>query len=169
VLYGHPGLGFIEDNTLRVAICVAIVIAQHMCELDPVATLADGPFPAVNYFIGFESLELRVVGLAHRAHAYAHEVLSWLGLVITHCRFVIHELFDRTHDGVVQLRVILRKPLAKIFVVFGFETLNHTRPVEPRAAIVAAFRIRKQKLCSDRVCGDLGAWEFLVRCEAGKR
>ena len=121
----HSRLRFVEIDSLGVVVGVAVVVPEILGEFDPIAAFTHGPFPGVDYVVGFEPLEFCLIRLAKRADSDAHEFTARLGFVVSDGRFVINKLLHRSHDRVVQLRVIFRKPLSEIFVVFELQTLNH--------------------------------------------
>src|SRR6185437_7867121 len=55
--------------------------------------------------------------------------------------------FHRSHDRVMDRRRIFRKPLTEIRVARILQRGHHTRPVEPRSAIIAIGRIRQIESC----------------------
>src|ERR1700726_1577123 len=93
-----------------------------------------------------ELLEARILGFAHSAYSDLHEALTRFSLLVAQARAIGEKLLHRTHDGIVNLRVVPVEPFAEIFVAFELKTRNRARPVEPRAAVVTVLGIRQQQV-----------------------
>ena len=156
VLDEHFGLAFRQPDGLRIAICVAVGVAEFMDELDPVVTLADLPFAVVHDVVGGEPLVWLVVCLAHGADADADERTARLRLGVSDGAVVADELLHRPGDRVVQLRVVLVVPDTEVLVALRLEAKDHARPVEACTAVVAALGVREVELHRGDAVRDLG-------------
>ena len=81
----------------------------------------------------------------------------------------LSETPDRSHDGVVDLRVVLVEPLAEIFATAHAQAGDLPRPVESGPAVVAALRIGQIELGRDRAVGNLRLRKFRGGQEHGGR
>src|SRR5262249_34940546 len=143
-------------DSLLVHVRVAGIAVEHVREFDPVFALANGPLTRVDDVVGTEALVGGFVWLFHRANADPDKILTRLRVFVSQAYITREELFHRTHDGVVSFRIVLLEPLPEILVAMVTQAVDHARPIEPRALVVALLRIRKVEFRLDRTVGNPG-------------
>ena len=167
VLDEHLRLPSDQPDRLRVPVGIPQIAFQLVDKLDAISCRPDRPAPGIDDVVRPETLIRAILGLAEDADADPHEGAADRRLLIPEAGIACQELLDRSHDGVVDLRVVLVEPLTEIFATAHAQAGDLPRPVESGPAVVAALSIGQIEPCRDRAVGNLRLRKFRGRQEHG--
>src|SRR5690349_7679144 len=137
MLQSQHRLDISKPYCLAVAVGVARVTGHLMSEFDPVRSSANGTLAGIDNLVRLEPLVGGLIGFLHHAYADADEALARLGVGVSQSSVMSEKLLHRTGNRIVRLRVVLVEPGAEVLVAFVAQAVDHARPIEPRAPIVA--------------------------------
>src|ERR1700716_1898341 len=127
-----------------------------MSKLDTILVLVDRPLSRVDNLVCVVRTVSGLVGFANSADANADKRSAGFGLVITQALVIGAELLHRPGDRIMDFRVVVFVPAAKIFMSPELKAGNDPRPIEPRAAVGAVLAIGKHQLRVNQSIRDLG-------------
>ena len=163
------GLTFYESHGFAVEICVSVVSAQLMAELDSIFMPAYAPFSRVDNVVTIIPAIRFLLRLANRTNSNSHKCVARFSFFVTQPAIIGAEFLQGFGNCIVDFWIVMFMPLPEIFMPLVLQARNNSGPVKPGTAIRTDLRIGKHECGTNQTVRDLCFRKILAGLTGARR